>query len=100
MKNLCIDVLGIDEFDEKVFSENIKEIFIIGEDTVEFVFYNDTKVQKHWKSKSRKDWWTDENRRDWSNRWKSKVSRPKIKGSVNLLVSLIVVTVVEFIGDK
>ena len=79
LKNLCIDVLGIDEFDEKVFSENIKEIFIIGEDTVEFVFYNGTKVQKHWKSKSRKDWWTDENRKEWSNRWKSKASRPNNK---------------------
>lgn len=50
--------IGIDEFNENIFSDKIKEITIPEWYKVTFVFWDGERVTKVWRDKSRK--WTDE----------------------------------------
>ena len=62
LKEACAAVLGLDEFDETVFSEQINHIEIPA--TYEMVFYfKDGRIVPHrWQSTMRKDCWTDDRR--------------------------------------
>lgn len=62
LKNVCAEVLGLAEFDETVFSENIEKIVVIGSDQLDFHFTDGRIVHKKWKSNARKDCWTPEYR--------------------------------------
>src|SRR5699024_1299389 len=40
LKNACAEVLGTAEFDDAVFSAQIEQLYVVGDDTLEFHFYD------------------------------------------------------------
>lgn len=62
LKEACAAVLGLDVFDEKVFSEHIEHIEIPVPNEMVFYFKDGAVVPHHWESTMRKDCWTDERR--------------------------------------
>lgn len=62
LKEACAAVLGLDVFDEKVFSERIEHIEIPAPNEMVFYFKDGAVVPHHWESTMRKDCWTDERR--------------------------------------
>lgn len=62
LKQACTTVLGIDEFDESVFSEQIERIEVPAPNEMLFYFKDGHTVPHHWESTMRKDCWTDERR--------------------------------------
>lgn len=62
LKQACTTVLGIDEFDESVFSEQIERIEVPAPNEMLFYFKDGHAVPHHWESTLRKDCWTDERR--------------------------------------
>jgi hypothetical protein len=57
---LTADVLGLDDFDEKVYKEEIKEMIIPGPGRVVYLFQDGHKAEAPWKNRSRKFSWTDQ----------------------------------------
>ena len=60
LMTVCCDVLGIAEFDERVFTERISGIRVTAPNELLFLLadgYTETRV---WKDRSRRDSWTDE----------------------------------------
>lgn len=76
LKDICAEVLELKTFDEGIFSERVKQIVVVGEDTLEFHFNDGTSLIKKWKSTAKKDWWTDERRKEWGERHKVKQTNP------------------------
>lgn len=62
LKDACAAVLGISEFDEAVFSEQVERIVIPAPNEMVFYFKDGRIVPHHWESTMRKDCWTDERR--------------------------------------
>lgn len=62
LKQACATVLGLDEFDESVFSEQIERIEVPAPNEMLFYFKDGHTVPHHWESTLRKDCWTDERR--------------------------------------
>ena len=62
LKEACTAVLGLDEFDETVFSEQIDHIEIPAPYEMVFYFKDGRIVPHRWQSTMRKDCWTDERR--------------------------------------
>ena len=62
LKEACAAVLGLDEFDETVFSEQIDHIEIPAPYEMMFYFKDGRIVPHRWQSTMRKDCWTDERR--------------------------------------
>ena len=62
LKEACAAVLGLDEFDETVFSEQIDHIEIPAPYEMVFYFKDGRIVPHRWQSTMRKDCWTDERR--------------------------------------
>ena len=62
LKEACAAVLGLDEFDETVFSEQINHIEIPAPYEMVFYFKDGRIVPHRWQSTMRKDCWTDERR--------------------------------------
>ena len=62
LKEACATVLGLDEFDETMFTEQIDHIEIPAPNEILFNFKDGHTVKHHWKSTMRKDCWTDERR--------------------------------------
>ena len=62
LKKACAEVLGIDEFDEDIFKDQVKQIIIPGPNELEFHFYDGRAIRRAWESTARKDWWTPEAR--------------------------------------
>lgn len=58
----CTAVLGLSEFDEAVFSEQVERIVIPAPNEIVFYFKDGRIVPHHWESTMRKDCWTDERR--------------------------------------
>lgn len=79
LKKVCAEVLELDEFDEDIFSDRIRQITVIGADLLEFHFTDGTVIHKHWKSTARTDCWTEERRREWVELHKNKASNPNRK---------------------
>lgn len=63
LKSVCADVLGTEEFNEKVFEEKVDKIVVIGDDTLEFHFKDGSTYLQKWKSSARTDCWTPERRK-------------------------------------
>jgi len=61
LHNATAEVLGLDEFDEDVFSHR---------------FYDGHEVTTKWQSTAKTDWWTDERRKLWGERHKRKDTNP------------------------
>ena len=62
LKDACAAVLGLSEFDETVFSEQVERIVIPAPNEMVFYFKDGRVVTHHWESTMRKDCWTDERR--------------------------------------
>ena len=62
LKQACAAVLGLDKFDESIFSERIERIEIPAPNEMLFYFKDGHTVPHHWESTLRKDCWTDERR--------------------------------------
>ena len=52
--------LGLDEFNEKIFTEEIVEIQVHQANTLVFVFMDGRVVKRLWSDRSRSESWTDE----------------------------------------
>ncbi len=76
LKAVCAEALGLNEFDETQFSERVRQITVIGDDTLEFYFTDGTVLQKKWKSTAKTDWWTEERKKEWGERHKNKFRNP------------------------
>lgn len=76
LQKVAADVLGTAEFDEDIFSKQIKEIMVIGTDTLIFRFYDGHEQTTTWVSTAKADWWTPERRRLWGERHKRKDTNP------------------------
>ena len=76
LKNACAEVLGTAEFDDAVFSAQIEQLYVVGDDTLEFHFYDGSVLEKKWKSTAKKDWWTEERRAAWGELHKHKATNP------------------------
>lgn len=62
LKESCAAVLGLAEFDEAIFSEQVDHIEIPAPNEMVFYFKDGRIVPHHWESTMRKDCWTDERR--------------------------------------
>ena len=62
LKNACASVLGLAEFDETIFTEQVDHIEIPAPYEMVFYFKDGRIVPHHWQSTMRKDCWTDERR--------------------------------------
>ncbi len=60
--SLAAEVLGLTEFDEAAFKEQITEINVPGSNLVMFVFHDGRTIQKQWQHKSRRESWSEEAR--------------------------------------
>ncbi|MHB1154025.1 MAG: recombinase family protein [Eubacteriales bacterium] len=76
LQNISSDVLGIDEFNEDAFNEQIKETLVVSDDTLKFRFYDGHEVTTTWESTAKTDWWTPERRKLWGERHKHKDTNP------------------------
>jgi hypothetical protein len=68
--------MGLEEFDEAAFAEQVEEILVVSEDTLRFQFYDGREVATTWESTAKTDWWTPERRRLWGERHKRKDTNP------------------------
>lgn len=76
LKAVCAEVLGTEGFDDAVFSEQVEQVNVVGDDTLEFHFYDGSVLKKKWKSTAKSDWWTDERRAAWGELHKHKSTNP------------------------
>ena len=76
LKAVCAEALGLNEFDETQFLERVRQITVIGDDTLEFYFTDGTVLQKKWKSTAKTDRWTVERRNAWGELHKHKATNP------------------------
>lgn len=58
-------VLGIEEFDSNLFDEKVEKIIPIGDDLLEFYFYDGTIIKQEWHSHARTRCWDDVRRKEW-----------------------------------
>jgi hypothetical protein len=76
LQNVAAEVMGLSEFDDVAFSEQVEEIFVVSDDTLLFRFYDGREVTTTWESTAKTDWWTPERRRLWGERHKRKDTNP------------------------
>lgn len=62
LKEACAEVMGLDTFDEIIFSEQVDRIEIPAPNEMVFYFKDGRIMPHHWESTMRKDCWTDERR--------------------------------------
>ena len=60
LMTVCCDVLGIAEFDERVFTERISSIRATAPNELLFLLADGHTETRVWKDRSRRDSWTDE----------------------------------------
>lgn len=73
--SVTTEVLGLAEFDESTFSQEIKDIQVQRTNLLAFVFNNGDTVKKHWKYKSRSESWSNKSKelaRQKSIEWRDK----------------------------
>lgn len=76
LKRVCADVLGTEDFDADVFTEQIENIIVSGETELTFIFRDGTQVVRTWESTAKKDWWTPERKKEWGERHKNRATNP------------------------
>lgn len=62
LKRECCSVLGIEEFDDEVFAEQIDHIDSFPLNRLVFYFVDGRVVERFWQSNLKKEWWTPERR--------------------------------------
>ena len=65
LKKYSAIVLGLEEFDEDVFLEEIEKILVRGKDELIFHFHDGQVINQKWESSARKDAWSEERREAW-----------------------------------
>ena len=74
LKISSCEVLGLEKFDDEVFINTIEKIVPIGDDILDFYFYDGRVVRKEWHSHARNRCWTEERKKKWGEeikkRWK------------------------------
>lgn len=76
LQNASAEVLGLPEFDDSTFREQVDEIFVVSDETLCFRFVDGREVTTTWESTAKTDWWTPERRRLWGERHKRKDTNP------------------------
>ena len=76
LQNVAANVMGLADFDETAFAEQVEEILVVSDDTLRFRFYDGREVMPTWESTAKTDWWTPERRRLWGERHKRKDTNP------------------------
>ena len=66
LKTQCCTVMGVSEFDDETFSEQVKQITIPKAGIMIFEMTDGQMIEHHWKNTSKKDCWTDERRQECS----------------------------------
>ena len=62
LRTITIEILGLSEFEEKIFKKQIKQIITMDLNRLVFVFTDGNRIQKTWQNKSRKDSWSEKDR--------------------------------------
>lgn len=62
LKAKCTEVLGLDEFDEKIFSDQVEKIIVPEHLVLEFYMKDGRVIRTEWVSTAKKDAWTAERR--------------------------------------
>lgn len=75
IKQAAAEVLGLDEFDEAVFAEEVTQITVPEDFTLVFHFVDGTTVTTSWVSTSKKDCWTPEARQAAAERMRGNQGR-------------------------
>ena len=65
LKIACCTALGICEFNEEMFRQQVKYIIVLDHKKLEFQFYDGCKKLIAWYSTARTDCWTEERRKAW-----------------------------------
>jgi hypothetical protein len=75
LKAVCVEVLGLNEFDEDIFTKHIETVTAFEGNVLVFRFYDGMEVTKAWEyhSTARKDCWTPERRAAWGEYQKTRV---------------------------
>ena len=60
LKQISAEVLGLDEFDEKVFAERVQRITVPSHGLLVFRLTDGAETSREWKSNAKKECWTDE----------------------------------------
>ena len=63
MSKTC-EVLGINDFNENLFNEKIKQIIVPESGLLTFVFRDGNEVTLKWENKSRSESWSEEKRQE------------------------------------
>lgn len=77
IEKLSAEVLNLQKFDEKTFSNRIQKIIIPSKGDLEFIFNDRSKVLKTWSYPSRSKSWTNEMKKLASNREFNRLERMK-----------------------
>lgn len=72
----CTKVLGLAEFDEKIFLSRVDKIVIPEQHVMVFHMESGEQITRQWVSTARKDCWTRERRKAWGERHKLKSTNP------------------------
>lgn len=73
----CTKVLGLAEFDEKIFLSRVDKIVIPEQHVMVFHMESGEQITRRWVSTARKDWWTCERRKAWGERTKKYEPQPE-----------------------
>ena len=73
--SVCCELLGISEFDAKIFENQVNKILVPAPNELTFVFTDGHRISAKWKDRSRSESWTDEMRKKVGER--SRKSCPK-----------------------
>ncbi|MFA5638417.1 MAG: recombinase family protein [Anaerovoracaceae bacterium] len=65
LQRVSAEVLGLEEFDEDVFLEQVERVVVNGKDELVFHFHDGRVIPQHWESIARVDCWTPERRKAW-----------------------------------
>ena len=76
LQNVTAAVMGLPEFNGATFLEQIEEIYVVSDDTLQFRLFDSREVTATWESTAKTDWWTPERRRLWGERHKRKDTNP------------------------
>lgn len=77
LKRKCAEILGLDEFDENIFAEQIEKIIVPAPNEMIFCFKDGREIPTQWSSELRKECWTEERRREKAEFMKSEMQRRK-----------------------
>ncbi len=75
LQNICADVLGLDQFSEEAFSEQIERIDVLEGSVLAFHFTDGHEEQRVWESTAKKDCWGDTQKglqREWMRNYMAK----------------------------